>query len=90
MVASGFYRGEELYIHQDAALSLGKFDAGKELTYQIAQPGNGVYIMVVEGSVTIDGHEMNRRDAIGVWETADVKIQATTASELLFIDVPMN
>jgi redox-sensitive bicupin YhaK (pirin superfamily) len=90
MVASGFYRGEELYIHQDAALSLGKFDAGKETTYTVSQPGNGVYIMVVEGSVTIDGKTMNRRDAIGIWETTDVKILANSACELLFIDVPMN
>ena len=51
--------------------------------------GNGVYAMVVEGSVTIDGQILNKRDALGIWDTESIKIKANSDFEILLLDVPM-
>jgi len=88
-VASGFRKNGELYIHQDAAISLASVEKGNEISYTIAKPGNGAYIMLVNGSAEIAGEQLNRRDAIGVSETNSVSIKAAEDSELLIIDVPM-
>lgn len=89
-VASGFRQGEELYIHQNAAVSLARLSAGNTWHYPIAREGNGAYIMVVEGRASIAGNDAGKRDAVGVWATADVTIIANHDTELLIIDVPMH
>jgi len=89
-VVSGFKQNGELYIHQDAALSLSQVEKGKSLKYNIAKPGNGAYIMVISGSVKIADQLLTKRDAIGISETDAVEIKAEEDSELLIIDVPMN
>ncbi len=88
-VASGFAKEKELYIHQDAVISLGNAEKGKSLDYLPAKEGNGVYVMVISGQVEINGQTLNQRDAIGVSELKKISINAQDVSELLIIDVPM-
>jgi len=89
-VASGFQKSDELYIHQDAAISLTKIPAGNSIDYLIAKEGNGAYVMVVNGEATIGNVKAKNRDAVGVWETTSFSIIADNDTELLIIDVPMN
>ena len=46
--------------------------------------------MVINGSVTVDGEVLNKRDAIGISGTGSFTINATAGAELLAIEVPMN
>ncbi len=78
-----------LTIHQDAWFSMGKFEKGKEVPYEIKKKGNGVYTLVVEGSVEIDGQKLNKRDALGVWDSDKINIKMNADSEILLLDVPM-
>ncbi len=79
-----------LWIHQDAWFSMGKFDKDFKVNYPIKQKGNGVYAMVVYGKFSINNNEVSERDAIGIWNTDEVSIQALTQdAELLLMDVPM-
>lgn len=79
-----------LWINQDAFFSLGDFEEGKKIEYTVQHPGNGVFVMVIEGDIEIAGEKLSRRDAIGVWETGGVPISVLAPSELLVIEVPMN
>lgn len=79
-----------LWIYQNAFISLGNFDENTNTTYSINSKGNGVYVMVVEGEIEIDGNTLNKRDAIGIWDTDIVNISTKTKTELLVIEVPMN
>lgn len=88
-VASGFKKGEELYIHQDAALSLTNPDKGTTVTYPFHKPGNGAYVMVINGSIRIGDQTLNKRDALGISETSSFDIIADEHSEVLIIEVPM-
>ncbi|MFM9027850.1 MAG: pirin family protein [Bacteroidota bacterium] len=89
-VASGFGVGDSLYIHQDASISLSKIGSGKTLDYPMAKTGNGAYIMLVNGEAIISGQRAGKRDAVGIWDTETVKLEAVTDAEFLIIDVPMN
>jgi redox-sensitive bicupin YhaK (pirin superfamily) len=44
-VASGLKLNGELYIHQDAAISLAHIDKDKSVSYSINKKGNGTYLM---------------------------------------------
>lgn len=90
LVASGFNKSSELYIHQDAALSLADIDANNSITYPLSRKENGVYIMIIEGSVTIGGEALNKRDAIGISDADQITISASSDAKLLLIDVPMD
>ncbi|TDG36316.1 pirin family protein [Pedobacter changchengzhani] len=81
---------DNVWIHQDAWFSLGKFDADFATDYKIKKAGNGVYAFVISGEVTIDGHILNEKDGLGIWETDAIKFKANTAdAEVLLMDVPM-
>ena len=79
-----------MWINQDAFFSLGNFEKDKSIDYNMNLKGNGVYLMVVEGEVEVDGQKLGRRDAIGIWDTDHVSIKINSDSEILAIEVPMN
>ncbi len=79
-----------MWINQDAYFSLGKFTAGNTIDYSIRNKGNGAYIFLIEGEAKIEGQNLNKRDAIGIWETDKISISTNADTEILIIDVPMN
>lgn len=78
-----------VFINQDAWFSLGNFSKDLSIDYPIKKIGNGVYVFVLSGSVTVNGETLENRDGLGVSETAILTIVANTESELLLIDIPM-
>jgi quercetin 2,3-dioxygenase len=78
-----------VWINQDAWFSLGDFEKGKDVSYKIHKPGNGMYIFMIEGSVEINGEKLNRRDAIGISNAEKADIRFNENSEVLVIEVPM-
>ena len=46
--------------------------------------------MVINGTVTVDGQVLNKRDALGISETTGFKVSAAEDAELLAIEIPMN
>ena len=79
-----------LWINQDARFALANLDAGKELTYSNAFKGNGVFLVVIKGTVKINDQLLNKRDALGISETDSFTITASEDSELLAIELPMH
>ncbi|OWP63546.1 hypothetical protein CDA63_08155 [Hymenobacter amundsenii] len=78
-----------VWIEQDAWFHLADFDAGHAAGYQVKKSGNGVYVFVLEGEATIAGQQLRRRDGLGIWETEQFDVQATTDTQLLLMEVPM-
>lgn len=81
--------GDALWIHQDATFSMGSFDSGQQISYTVSRAGNGVYVFVLDGAVTINKQVLNKKDALGIYETDSFKINVTEGARLLLIDVPM-
>jgi quercetin 2,3-dioxygenase len=79
-----------VWIHQDAWFHLGKFDKGVSQKYTLKKEGNGVYVFVLNGAVTVDGQLLNTRDGLGIWDTNDFVITADNDAEFLLMEVPMN
>jgi redox-sensitive bicupin YhaK (pirin superfamily) len=78
-----------IWINQDAWFSLGEFSPGEASAYNVNRPGNGVYFFVIEGSASVAGKKLERRDGLGVEEVSDVEISVIDHSQLLVIEVPM-
>lgn len=81
---------EGVWIHQDAWFSMGHFDKDVQTKYRIKKAGNGVYVFVIKGSVTVEGQELESRDGFGIWDVAEINLKVTSAdTEILLMDLSM-
>lgn len=80
-----------VWIHQNAWFHMGNFDKGMSTNYKIKAKakGNGVYIFVLKGDVTVNGQELHNRDGYGVWNVDELSIKADSDAEVLLMEVPM-
>lgn len=81
--------GQGLWIHQNAWIHLIDMSSYSHQTYDMKGPGNGVYLMNIEGKKNILNQPLESRDAMGIWETDKIEIQATETGRILLIEVPM-
>ncbi|GAA4765107.1 pirin family protein [Flavobacterium hankyongi] len=79
-----------VWIHQDAWFHLGKFDKDIATTYNFKKEVNGLYVFVLNGDLTINGQNLNKRDGLGIWNTNSVSIKADSDAEFLLMEVPMH
>jgi quercetin 2,3-dioxygenase len=79
-----------LWINQDAKFSLTSLQAGKEISYTNAFKNNGVFLVVINGTVEVGTQQLNKRDALGISETENFNVKALEDAELLAIEIPMN
>lgn len=78
-----------VWIHQNAWFHMGNFDKGVTETYDLKDPNNGVYVLVLEGEVTINGNTLATRDGLGIWDTKSFTMDADTDARVLLMEVPM-
>ena len=80
---------EPLWIHQDAWLSLVRLDAGKEATYTAKRDGNGLFLFLIDGIVTVQNETLAARDSIGVTDEGSITLSAGESTYAVLLDVPM-
>lgn len=80
---------EGVWIHQDAWFYLSDFEANFSKKLVLQKQGNGFYIMNIEGEIEVNGEKLEKRDAIGIWETNEIEIKANTNSRFLIMEIPM-
>lgn len=76
-------------IQQDAWFSLGDLDKDFTGTYKLRNSENGVYAFVIEGSLTINGELLERRDGMAISEASELKINAVGNAEILLMEIPL-
>ena len=79
-----------LWLNQDAFLSRIDLDKSNSVNYKIHTKGNGVYLFLIDGEISIDGETLSKRDGIGIYETDEFSITAIKDSQILIIEIPMN
>ena len=79
-----------LWLNQDAYLSMTDLEKNKSINYKLHTSGNGVYIFLIEGNISVEEETLSKRDGIGIWETDEISMKANQDSQILLIEVPMN
>lgn len=80
-----------VWIHQNAWFNMTSLEKGKSVNYQLNDAeNNGVYAFIIEGSATINGQPLEKRDGFGLWNLDSLEITADSNSEILLMEVPMN
>ncbi len=89
VVVSPKQEDNALFINQDARFSLTSLQADQTLDYQNGFFGNGVFLVVIDGEVTIGNEKLSKRDAIGISDSDTFETKALSNAQLLAIEVPM-
>lgn len=81
---------EGVWIYQNAWFDLGDFEKGKKVKHSLRMPqSNGLYAQVVEGKFKVNGQNLEKRDAIGLWNLKDLEIENLENGRMLLMEVPM-
>ncbi|ALM08154.1 pirin [Sediminicola sp. YIK13] len=78
-----------VWIHQDAWFFMGNLEGGVSQEYKIHKTGNGVYVFILEGDVTVNGQALNKRDGFGIWDVDGIQLKADSDTKVLVMEVPM-
>jgi quercetin 2,3-dioxygenase len=78
-----------MWIYQDAWFQIGNFEEGTNTNYTLKGKNAGVYAFLLEGEVEINNQKLEKRDALGIWETDKLDIKINKEAELLLMEVPM-
>lgn len=81
---------EGVWIHQNAWFHMADLEKGTKIDYDIKGEGNGLYVFVLNGDVTVDGQSLSTRDGYGLWDTKTINFTAETNTYLLLMEVPMS
>jgi hypothetical protein len=81
---------DTMWINQNAYFSLAKIENGKEINFKVNSEGNGVYIFIIEGEISIDGQSFEKRDGIGIEKADSISMTAGKDSYVLAIEIPMS
>ncbi|HVU54275.1 MAG TPA: pirin family protein [Puia sp.] len=89
-IISGEEGQEHCWINQNAKLSLGYFDKGKDVSYRFNPTNKCLFLFVIDGSVRVGDVEVGHRDALGIWDTDNITIHCTEEAQFLIIETPVN
>ena len=78
-----------LEIHQDAYISKIMLNTEVGTRYALKDASHGVYVFVVEGTLEVEGHTLEKGDAIGVVGVSGITLLAHREAQILAIEVPM-
>lgn len=78
-----------VWIHQDAWFHMADMEMDLTLTYELKNPNNGVFVFVLEGELLVGDEALDRRDAIGLWESSHIDMTAKTSARVLLMEVPI-
>ncbi|TCJ19164.1 pirin family protein [Flaviaesturariibacter flavus] len=78
------------WINQNTRISLGLFDAGGATEYRFNPENKCLFLFVMSGAIDVAGQALPARDAIGIWDTGEIRITAKGEAEFLLIETPIN
>jgi quercetin 2,3-dioxygenase len=90
IVVSPIEADNALWINQDARFALTNLSKNKTITYNNAFENTGLFIIVINGSITVANTALQKRDAIGISDISQIEITATEDAEIITIEVPMS
>lgn len=89
LVSPGGENGS-LFIHSNSWLSYLKTGKDERVSYSARRPGNGLYIFVISGLVTVIDKDLEEADGLGLKNYGEAIISSFETSELLLFDIPVS
>lgn len=71
-------------------LGVTKVEGRNEIEYPLAEPGNGVFVFVVNGAFEVQNRLLHERDGLALWDTEIIEAEALSNDAILIIlEIPL-
>lgn len=81
---------DSLFFHQQAWFSMGIFPKGSATELKLHKPGNGIYIFVISGAVSVGGETLHARDGLGIEDIQEnIPLEIQQEARILAMEIPM-
>lgn len=80
---------EGVWIHQDAWFHMGDLKSGQSINYNLKNPNNGVYALVIKGSAKIGDTVLEEKDGLQVENVSSFDVVASKETKVLLMEIPM-
>jgi redox-sensitive bicupin YhaK (pirin superfamily) len=88
-ILSPHVNDQGVWIHQNAWFYMGNFDTEVKTVYELKDKLNGIYIFIIEGSAGVEAHNLDKRDAIAIWDSEKIEITTNSNTKILLMELPM-
>lgn len=79
----------DLFAANQVFASIGKFSGREEAVYETYQPGNGVFVFVIQGAFEVQYRLLEGRDALALWDVERIEIEAlSNEAIILVVEIP--
>ena len=76
-----------IVVKDDILVHFGKFAGRQETLYSLKNPSKKLFVFVIEGAFEVDNKLMEARDALALWNVAEIEIEALSDNAMiLFIE----
>lgn len=80
-----------LWIYQKAWFWMGTFHGGTTTELKLRKPGNGIYLFVISGEVTVEDQTLKARDGLGMENIEQaILLDVKEEAQLLAMEIPIN
>jgi redox-sensitive bicupin YhaK (pirin superfamily) len=78
-----------LWIHQQAWFSLGEFNPGENISYQLKKTDSVVYVFLISGEIAVGDEILNQRDGLGIEAIeGNIDMIINKQSKILVMEIP--
>jgi redox-sensitive bicupin YhaK (pirin superfamily) len=81
---------DHCWINQNAKISLGRFDEQASNEYHFRPLNTCAFLYTIDGSLVVEGQELQAGDAIGIWDTGTFNIQSSPNTYFIIIETVIN
>lgn len=78
-----------VWIYQNAWFYMADLQKEKLLQYELKDINNGLYIFLIEGEISVNGINLDRRDGVGFYEVDRFTLSALKDSKILLMELPL-
>ena len=79
-----------VWIHQNAWFHMGTFEKGSRFDYDLQDKQNGIYLFVLEGTLSVANEEIGPRDAVGISNVHSITGEILSEkARILLMEIPM-
>lgn len=79
------------WINQDATISLGYFEAGRDVLLPAPGPTKSLFLFVISGSLRIGRETLQARDSVGIWAASEaLTVHIPEETRFVLIQTPVN
>ncbi len=84
-------RDGSISIRQDVELRAARLLPGSSIKYQVAKPNRGLWVFVIEGSVSLGDEQLDKGDSIALSEVEGVQLRnaGDQTAKVMVFDVPL-